>query len=579
MHILVNIYSAKSLLYILYFYRKIKGVNMKQRIYFLITFLVITVFSCSKQNEIKDSNMLDAKIAQYVKTEVKYDENLLDENQKVVVQKIYEAAKLIDEIFLDQVYSKNFEIRNELLKSSNPDDKKKLEYFNINFGPFDRLDHEKPFIGTAEKPLGANFYPEDLTKDEFNNWIKNHPEDEKSFTSEFTVIRRNEDKLIAIPYSEFYKDKLSLISKLLNEASEYANNESLKNYLKLRAKAFETNDYYESDMAWMDLNDHTIEVVIGPYEVYEDAMFNYKASFECFLTLVDPEETQKLKTFANYLNEMEANLPISDEHKNFNRGSDSPIMVVQEVFGAGDTKAGVQTLAFNLPNDERVRKAKGSKKVMLKNLHEAKYEKLLKPIAEIVLDPEQLKYVTFDGFFTHTLMHEMSHGVGPGFIKVNGKETEVKKELKETYSTLEECKADILGMFNNKLMIDKGVLPASFENEMWVTFLAGSFRSVRFGINEAHGGGNAIIYNYLLENGAYEFDAKTQKVKVNFEKIYPILNDLAHKVLMIQALGDYQAALNLKAKYVVQSESMKILVDKLSILPVDIKPEFEIEKK
>jgi hypothetical protein len=523
-------------------------------------------------------NMLETKIAQFAKTEVKYDENLLDEKQKVVVQKLFEAAKIMDEIFLGQVYSKNNEIKAQLEKSKLPEDKLKLEYFNINFGPFDRLDHDKPFIGNEPKPLGANFYPEDMTKEEFTKWIEDHPEDEKAFTSEFTVIRRDAEKLIAIPYSEFYKDKLSKAASLLLEAADYADNESLKKYLTLRAKAFETNDYYESDMAWMDLKDHTIEVVIGPYEVYEDALFNYKASFECFLTIVDPDETKKIETFANYLTEMEENLPIPEEHKNFERGGDSPMPVVQEVFRAGDSKAGVQTIAFNLPNDERVRKAKGSKKVMIKNFHEAKYEKQLIPIAEIVLNEDQLKYITFDGFFTHTLMHEMSHGIGPGYIKKDGKNTEVKKELKETYSKIEECKADILGMFNNMFMIDKGVLPEEFENEMWVTFLAGTFRSIRFGINEAHGGGNAIIYNYLLENGAYEFNKESEKVTVNFEKIYPVLKDLANKVLMIQATGDYKASLDLIAKYGIETESMKILVDKLAVLPVDIKPVFAIEK-
>jgi hypothetical protein len=331
-------------------------------------------------------------------------------------------------------------------------------------------------------------------------------------------------------------------------------------------------------MAWMDLKNHTIEVVIGPYEVYEDALFNFKASFECFLTIVDPAETKKLKKFAGYLNAMEKNLPIPDKYKNFDRGSESPIMVVQEIFGGGDTKAGVQTLAFNLPNDERVRKAKGSKKVMLKNLHEAKFEKLLKPIAEIVLDKEQLKYVTFDGFFNHTLMHEMSHGIGPGFITVNGKATEVKKELKETYSKIEECKADILGMFNNVFMIKHNEFPKEFEKEMWVTFLAGTFRSVRFGVNEAHGGGNAIIFNYLLEKGAYEFDEKTEKVKVNFEKIYPALTELATKILTIQATGNYQESLNIIKQYGVESNTIKLLVEKLKDLPVDIKPEYQIEK-
>lgn len=554
------------------------GGKMKISVIILLAAFIMIFISCSNNSTLKDAKTMEDKINQYVETEISYDENLLDERQKIVVQKLYEAAKIIDELFLDQVYSRNSETKKILESSNSTLDKLKLEYFKINFGPFDRLDHDKPFIINNQKPLGANFYPEDMTKKEFENWLKEHPEDEKDFTNEFTIIRRKDNKLVAIPYSIFYKDKLTKISSLLREASEFADNTSLKNYLILRAKAFETNDYFESDMAWMDLKDHTIEIIIGPYEVYEDALFNYKAAFECFLTIIDPVETKKLELFANYLDAIESNLPIPDEHKNFKRGNDSPIMVVQQIFSAGDTKAGVQTLAFNLPNDERVRQAKGSKKVMLKNVHEAKFEKLLKPIAEIVLDKSQLEYVTFDGFFTHTLMHEMSHGVGPGYINKNGKETEVKKELKETYSKIEECKADILGMFNNKFMIEKGVLSAEFEQEMWVTFLAGIFRSIRFGINEAHGGGNAIIYNFLLENNAYEFDSVNQKVKVNFEKIYPVLTELANKILMIQATGDYQAAIDLINKYGIQSESMKILVDKLTSLPIDIRPVFEIEK-
>jgi hypothetical protein len=418
----------------------------------LVLLTILFLYGCSSQNE-DEIEMMKQKIDQFSVTQISYDESLLDENQKMVVQKLYEAAKVMDEIFLEQVYSQNFEIRENLQNSTDELSKLQLKYFTINFGPFDRLDNNKPFIGEKEKPLGANYYPEDITKEEFENWIKNHPEDEKAFRSEFTVIRRNDNGLVAIPYSEFYKDKLTKAATLLREAAEYADNKSLKNYLLTRATAFETNDYYESDMAWMDLKDHAIEVIIGPYEVYEDELFNYKAAFECFLTLVDPAETKKLKIFASYLREMEDNLPIPEEHKNFDRGSDSPIVVAQEIFSAGDTKAGVQTLAFNLPNDERVRKAKGSKKVMLKNLHEAKFEKLLYPIAQKVLDEEQVQYVTFEGFFNHTLMHEMSHGIGPGFITVDGRDTEVKIELKETYSKLEECKADILGMYNNYLMI------------------------------------------------------------------------------------------------------------------------------
>jgi len=306
---------------------------------------------------------------------------------------------------------------------------------------------------------------------------------------------------------------------------------------------------------------------------------NYKASFESFLTIVDPVESKKLKIFAGYLKDMEANLPLPEKYKDLKRGNQSPIEVVQEVYCAGDAKTGVQTLAFNLPNDERVRQLKGSKKVLLKNIHEAKFNKLLFPIAKRVLDPSQLKYVTFEGFFNHTLMHEISHGIGPGIITVNGKKTQVNIQLKETYSTIEECKADVLGMFNNILMIKKGVFPKSYERQIWTTFLAGIFRSVRFGINEAHGGGNAIIYNYMLENGAYQFNKTTQRVKVNYDKAYAVLKSLAHKILMIQATGNYNGAKELIKKYAVQSPSMKLLVKKLMDLPVDIKPVFEIDQE
>ena len=552
----------------------------------LLPFLFITILiisGCGQQNkqgenQAEEMTMLKEQIDKFAATELKYDDSILDERQKVVVENLYRAAKIMDEIFLDQVYSKNNQIKADLLSQENEKSNLRLELFNIMFGPFNRLEHDTPFIGTEQKPVGANFYPEDMTKEEFEQWIKDHPEDEKAFTSEFTVIRRDGPRLIAIPYSEYYKEKLSEAAKYLLDAAESADNISLKNYLTTRAYAFQNNDYFESDMKWMDLKDHSIEIVIGPYEVYEDGLFNYKASFECFLTLKDPEESKKLEVFKKYLRDMEMHLPIPDKHKNLERGSESPIVVVNEVFTAGDTKAGVQTIAFNLPNDERVRKVKGSKKVMLKNVQEAKYDKLLVPIAEIVLDPEQMQYVSFDAFFNHTLMHEMSHGIGPGYIKVDGRDTEVKKELKETYSTLEECKADILGMYNNIFMIEKGVFPKEFENEIWVTNLAGAFRSMRFGINEAHGGGNAIIYNFLLEKDAYEYNAETQKVKVNIKKIYPALEELATKLLMIQAKGDYKGAKELIAKYVVSSPSMQTLRDKFSGLPVDIKPVFEIEK-
>ncbi|HKB87641.1 MAG TPA: hypothetical protein VKD08_15800, partial [Ignavibacteriaceae bacterium] len=391
---------------------------MKNIIIILSLFIFLLSAGCLKETNQPSSagkamDSLKTMISQFAPTEITYDSTLLNKRQKMVIEKLYQASRLIDSIFLRQVFDKNVEVKNQLLDGKSEEDSLKLVYFNINFGPFDRLNHDAAFIDGYKKPLGANFYPQDITKDEFENWIKNHPDDEKSFTSEFTVIRGSKDSLKAIPYSDFYQPELGRAAKLLMEAADYADNPSLKKYLTLRAKAFESNDYYESDMAWMDLKNNNIEVVIGPYEVYEDALYNYKASFESFVTIKDPEESAKLAKFGTYLKDIEKHLPIDDKYKNTERGSESPIVVANEVYCAGDAKSGVQTLAFNLPNDERVREAKGSKKVLLKNVHEAKFDKLLKPIAGIVLDKDQLKYVTFAGFFNYTLMHEMSHGVGP----------------------------------------------------------------------------------------------------------------------------------------------------------------------
>lgn len=539
--------------------------------------LILIVFSCTSQK--KEQSMIHKKVAQFAPTLIKYDHNLLDARQKIVLQKLYQAAKLIDGIFLDQVFDKNREIKKELEASTADTAADVLSYFNIMAGPFDRLDHDKPFYGNYVKPAGANFYPADMTKQEFNDWIKNHPEDEAAFTSERTVIRRKDGKLVAIPYAQFFKEPIQKIAALLKDAAAYADNPSLKNYLGTVSDAFLSNDYFKADMAWMDLKDHEIEVIIGPYEVYEDGLFNYKASFESFITLRDPEASAKLKVFGGFLTDMEKHLPIDDSYKNFNRGSDSPIVVVQEVYAAGDAHAGVQTLAFNLPNDERVREAKGSKKVMLKNIHEAKYEQLLKPIAKLVLDKDQLPYMTFDGFFNHTLMHEMSHGIGPGSLVINGRKTDVKKELKETYSTIEECKADVLGMYNNLFMIDKGVFPESFRKEIWVSFLAGAMRSVRFGIKEAHGGGNAIIFNWMHEKGAYQLNKESGMLRVNFDKAPQALKSLAHKLLMLQATGDYQGTKKFIAQYAVDSPLLKKMTARLIQLPVDIKPVFQIDRE
>ena len=546
---------------------------------FILGVLVMGAKQSSVIEDYADIQYVKGQIAKLAPVEISVDPSLLNENDKAVLAKLVEAAKLMDEIFLRQVYSRNVAIREALQQGNNPDYPTLLTYFTINFGPFDRLNHDEPFINLKhKKPAGANFYPEDMTREEFEAWIQAHPEDEEAFTSNFTIIRREGDRLVAIPYSRAYREFLEPAARLLKEAAALAQNPSLKKYLNSRAEAFLSNDYFQSDMDWMDLKDHKIEVVIGPYEVYEDALLGYKASFEAFITIVDPEESAKLRKVNQYLQDMELHLPIPDKYKNLHRGSASPIVVVQEVFTGGDTKAGIQTTAFNLPNDERVREAKGSKKVMLKNVAHAKYDKCWIPIVNIVLDPKDLQRVSFDAYFNHVLMHEMSHGLGPGTITVNGRKTTVNKELKETYSTIEECKADILGVYNLAYMVEKGVFPKEMKDQAYSSYLGGIFRSVRFGINEAHGGANAIAFNYLMEKGGFEYNPQTRKFRVNDAKIEGAIRDLAHDLLMIQATGDYEGAKRFIQKYRYLSPEMQDALNRLKDVPVDIRPVYTIEK-
>ena len=504
-----------------------------------------------------------------------YDLSYLPAEETQVIKLLVEASQYMDAIFLRQVDEANPLIQKELEKSKNPDDAIYLDFFKIMFGPWDRLDEDHPFINTMTKPEGANYYPADMTKEEFNAWIEAHPEDKEAFESEFTVIRRKGKDLRAIPYPEFFNDHVKPAADLLRQAAEITSDLTLKTYLTSRADALLSNDYYQSDMDWMDLAGD-IEVVIGPYEVYEDNLFGYKAAYESFVCVVDHEESEKLKQIGKYLNDMEANLPIPDKYKNFERGSSSPIKVVNEIFTAGDTKAGIQTTAFNLPNDERVRETKGSKKVMLKNVMNAKFEKCWIPIVNTVLAERDLKRVSFDGYFNHTLMHEVSHGLGPGRITVDGRETTVGKELKELYSTIEECKADVLGVYNAQFLIDKKVFPKELEKTLYASNLGGMFRSIRFGIGEAHGGGVAIQLNYYLDRGAFRVE-KDGRFSVNDRKMKKAVRNLARELLLIQAKGDYDGAKQLIEKYRVLRPEVEAALDKLKDVPIDIRPVYPIE--
>ena len=524
---------------------------------------------------------LARKIARFAPTTLTADTAKLTPKDRQALDKIIAAAKLLDPLFLRQVWSGNEALEKKLQADKTPAGQQRLHYFHINDGPWSRLDNKEPFIEGVprEKPSGANYYPEDMTKEEFNTWLQTLPEAEKQkATGFFHLIRRGPDKkLTIVPYSQAYKDVLEPAAKLLREAAALTTNATLRDFLNKRADAFGSDDYYASDVAWMDL-DSPIDVTIGPYETYEDELFSYKAAFEAYVTLRDDVETEKLAKFSSHLQELENNLPIDVRYRNPKLGAASPIRVVNLVFSSGEGNSGVQTAAFNLPNDERVIKEKGSKRVMLKNTQDAKFNKTLVPISRVVLDPADQSALAFDSFFTHILCHELMHGLGPHNIKVNGQDTTVRKQLKELYSAIEEAKADVTGLWALQYMIDRGIIEKSMERTLYTTYLASMFRSVRFGITEAHGRGVALQFNYLTDEGAIKFNQANGTFSIDHAKIKDAVRKLTRDLLTMEAEGSYEKAKAILDKFALIRPPMQQALDRLKDVPVDIEPVFPLAK-
>jgi hypothetical protein len=518
---------------------------------------------------------LEKKIARFAPTDLSADIAALPQNEREALAHIIQAAEVMDALFLRQVWGGNEALLAGLVRDHAPRGRARLHYFLINKGPWSRIDHNEPFIpGVPKKPEQANFYPADATKAEVEKWIAGlNPAQKQQATGFFTTIRRGPDRrLIAVPYSQEYQGDLEVAAHHLREAAKLTKQPTLRAFLESRATAFYTNDYYDSDVKWMEL-DASIEPTIGPYEVYEDEWFNYKAAFEAFVTVKDQAESAKLQKFSGSLQEIENNLPIDPKYRNPRLGALAPIAVVNTVFSAGDANRGIQTAAFNLPNDERVIREKGSKRVMLKNNQEAKFSKVLVPISKIALAAADQGSIAFDAFFTHILMHELMHGLGPHDISVGGRNTTVRQELKETYSTIEEAKADVSGLFALQFLVDRGQLDKAFERTMYTTFLASAFRSIRFGINEAHGRGQAIQVNYFLDKGAFRVNADGT-FAVDASKIRQAVIDLTREIMTLQAEGSYAKAKAMMDKLGVVGPEVQRVLDRLTSIPIDIEPRF-----
>lgn len=525
-----------------------------------------------------------AKLERFKDVKITVDPRRVSETDRAVLGHLLKAAEIMDDLFWKQAGPDGqsaLAIINERLARNDELAQILRDYITINYGVWDRLDHFQPFYGTRERPKGATFYPEDMTTEEFEAWIAAHPEDREAFLDTFTVIRRDGDRLVAVKYADLFGKELRVAAEHLRTAAKTTTDRMLAKYLNSRADAFESNDYFQSDMDWMDLGTgdrgtpSMIEVTIGPYEVYEDGLMNLKGAFEAFVTLEDPEQSALLARVSSLLDKLEANLPIEDCYKNFSRGKASPIKVVNVVMTAGDSRAGVQTTAFNLPNDERVRTAKGSKKVMLLNVSQAKFENSLIPISKMIVAPKLLPDITFDAYFNFILLHEVSHGLGPGRITTpDGTRTTVNLALRDTYSAIEECKADTLSVFNTLYLIKQGIFEESLRRHTMATYLPGLFRSVRFGISEAHGKSNIMQFNFLYEAKAITWDEQTGLFNIDADRFEPAIRDLATRLLMIQARGDYDSARAFMSGYGSIPPEVADALARLNDVPVDIRPHY-----
>ena len=528
---------------------------------------------------------LEKQMSRFASTPLEVDTSKLSAGDQKALVKLIEASRALDLLFMRQLWSLNLQRWSQVQRDDSALGKARARYYWMNKGPFSGLDDWKSFVPFApeRKPLGANFYPEDMTKEELEAWLLTlAPAEQEQAKGFFTVVRRGADrKLTLVPYSQEYAAELAPIALLLNEAAQATDHKTLKAFLTARAKAFSSNDYFDSDLAWMDL-DAPLDITFGPYETYDDELLGYKAAFEAYITLRDDAETAKLSAFSKHLQAIENALPIPEDKKNKKIGAQSPIRVVQQIFAAGDGAQGVKSAAYNLPNDERVITQKGAKRVMLKNVQEAKFNSVLLPISKLVLAKEEQAAVSFEPFFTHILAHELTHGLGPHQIKVGGKATTPREELKDLYSAIEEAKADVLGLFALQFLMDNSkklklgnLVPTGekAERSMYVTFLASSFRTLRFGIHEAHGKGMALQVNYLMDKKAIV--AKPDGTfSVDLPKLKAGLRDLAHDLLMLEANGDRAGAQQLMEKLgALRPETQKALA-KLTAIPIDIDPVF-----
>ncbi|HUJ96517.1 MAG TPA: hypothetical protein VLW84_14700 [Terriglobales bacterium] len=516
---------------------------------------------------------LAGRVAKFRRVEMPYNSSAFTARENKMVEKLVDACRYLEDIFWRQTDPEGLALYKSLEGKKTPQDDLLRQYLWINASRFDLIDEHKPFVGSAPMPLGGGFYPEGVTRAEIEHYVKDHPDQKAAIYSNTTVVRRRGSRMEAIPYRVEYRAFLQPAAKDLREAADFSDDPAFAKFLRLRADALLTDDYYQSDLAWLDLKDPKFDVIFAPYETYDDHLLGVKASYGASILIRNDEQSDKVAIFKKYVADIQDALPLAPEDRPSKHGLETPMEVADAPFRAGDLRHGYQAVADNLPNDPRVHELKGSKKIFFKNFMDARVNYVVLPLAGYMLLPEQAKHVSGEGYLLFTVMHEMAHGLGPAFARTPSGKMDIREAIGPAFSGLEEAKADVVGMFGLNWLVDHGALPKQNLEEYYSSYIAGIFRTVRFGIGEAHGQAEMMEFNYLSERGAITRDSSGRYV-MDYARIPAVFNDLAKILLEIEASGDRQRAEAWMTKYDVIPPQLQESLKKAASVPVDVVPEF-----
>jgi hypothetical protein len=519
---------------------------------------------------------LDQRLAKFRRVEMPFHAASLTAREVKMVNKLVDASRYLEEIYWRQMDPDGLTLYESLVSSQNPQDEMLRRYLWINASRFDLLDDNKPFVGTTPIPPGRGFYPQNLTREQIDEYLKAHPEKKDEIYNPFTLVRWHNDQLEGLPYHIAYRSFLDPAAKDLREAARLSDDPAFANFLRLRADALLTDEYFESNMAWLDLKNPKVDVIFAPDETYDDGLLGVKATYGAAVMIRNAEESRKLEMFQKYVGDIQDALPLAPEDRPSKRGLKTPMEVMDTPFRAGDLNHGYQAVADNLPNDPRVHEKKGSKKLFFKNFMDARVNFVILPVAQHVMSPAQAAKASGEGYLLGTILHEMAHGLGPAFARTPAGKVDIRESIGPTFSGLEEAKADVVGMFGMKWLVDHDVLPKNKLEEYYASYVAGIFRTVRFGIAEAHSQAEMMEFNYLSERGAIR-RASSGRYEIDYGRMPPAISDLAKELLEIEATGDRARAENWFKKYNVMPAELQASLKSAASVPVDIAPVFSFK--